>query len=58
LTELDAEVRMQSNLPDGCHPGLAYMPKSRFIGLLALRLNSKGYTRAAEIVLNQKGRPI
>ncbi|TLX17005.1 hypothetical protein [Rhizobium sp. MHM7A] len=52
------KVRAQAILPETCRPGLAYMHKDRLIELLALRLTSKGHEWAAEIVLNQKGRPI
>jgi hypothetical protein len=58
LSVREAEVCAQATLPETCRPNLAYMPKNRLIELLAERLISKGYGRAAEIVLNQKGRPI
>lgn len=51
-------ILSQTNLPDTCRPRLAYVGKDRLFSVIAETLSGRGLHRAAEIVLNQKGRSI
>ncbi len=51
-------IHSQANLPDTCRSRLAYVGRNRLLLEIAKTLSGRGLHRAAEIVLNQKGRPI
>lgn len=57
LQRAATHVLSQTNLPDTCRPRLAYVGKDRLFSIIAETLLNRGLHPAAEIVLNQKGRP-
>jgi hypothetical protein len=51
-----AKVRAYAILPQECMPSMAYVSQNQLLDALALELSNAGYAKAADMIVNQKGR--